>query len=1078
MIQRIVAGALRMPVVVFAAAVLLVVLGLAAYRELDIEAYPNPVPPLVEVITQPPGWSAEETERYVTIPLEIGLAGMPGLDHRRSMSLFGLSDVKCYFKWGTEYKDARQEVINRLQFVWMPQGIQPQLSPWNAIGEVFRYRVVGKGYTLRDLKTAEDWILERQFRQVQGVIDVTSYGGESKEYHVEVDPYRLRGHAVTLAQVTSAISNGNQNVGGQRLFMGEQSYDVRGIGLLGSRSSPQRDIENIVVTEQKGTPVRVKDVADVGIGHAPRLGMVGFNEDADVVQGIILMRYGAETPSTLEGIYQRVAYIHENHVLPPGMDIEPYYDRGNLVKLTTHTVMENLLVGMALVAVVLLLFLGHVRAAIITAINIPLALLVAFCGLVGTHTSANLISLGAVDFGIVVDSTVIMMENIFRHLGPHGKGTMLERIEQSSREVATPMTFSTVIIGVAFLPLFTMTGVSGVIFAPMARTYAFAIGGAIVLALTLTPVLASRFVPAQSEEKESIIMRVLHKAYAPAFNLAMRFPKGAVAFSLFPIALCIVLFPLLGREFMPKLEEGNFWIRATLPMSISLDQSAKYVGRMRSILRGCPTEPGAPCDEAHRKYPEVETVVSQLGRPDDGTDVSGFYNIEFFAPLKPFDEWPRGMTKEKLTDLINRELSEAFPGVVFNFSQYISDNVEEALSGVKGENSVKVFGNDLQSNEAIAEEIVSVMGRIRGIKDLGHFKSLGQPNIKIIPKREECARYGLNTGDVDAVIQAAIGGQAVTQVYEGEKFFDLTVRWKPEYRMSLEAIREITVSTPDGAQVPLGQIADIQVVEGPAMVYREDSVRYSPVKFSVRGRDLASTIGEAQAALEREIPRCDRAPAGWTRPCRPYDTHFEWAGEINELHEAEGRLQIIIPLTFLLITFLTYSAVKNWMDTLLVIISIPIACTGGVLALLATRINFSVSAAMGFISIFGIAIQDAILVVTYFQRLRETEGHSIEEAAREAAEKRFRPVLMTTLVATLGLLPAALSNGIGAQTQKPLAIVVIGGSLILAVLTRVVQPPLLVVAHRWLDRRRGGGGGSSMVPPPSHAEGGEEEVPA
>jgi cobalt-zinc-cadmium resistance protein CzcA len=1066
MIQRIVSGALRAPFIVFSAAVLLIFMGLAAYNELDIEAYPNPCPPLVEVLTQPPGWSAEETERYVTIPLEIGLSGMPGLDHIRSFSLFGLSDVKAYFTWATAYKDARQEVINRLQFVQLPAGLQGQLSPWNAIGEVFRYRLVGDGYTLKDLKTAEDWMLERQWKQVQGVIDVTSYGGETKQYHVEVDPYRLRGHGVTLSQLTTSITNANQNVGGDRLFMGEQSYDVRGIGLLGARSGYQvHDIENIVVAEQKGTPVRVKDIADVNIGHAPRLGIVGYNDEPDVVQGIVLMRYGGETQPTLEGVHKRLAYIRDNHILPPGMDIEAYYDRGNLVKVTTHTVMENLLVGMGLVAVVLLLFLGHARAALITALNIPLALLIAFCGLVATGTSANLISLGAVDFGIVVDSTVIMMENIFRHLGPHGKGSMLERIEQSSREVATPMTFSTLIIGVAFLPLFTMTGVSGVIFAPMARTYAFAIGGAILLALTLTPVLASKFVPAQSEEKESAIMRVLHKVYAPAFDLAMKFPKGAIVFSLAPIVLCVVLFPLLGREFMPHLEEGNFWIRATLPMSISLDKSASYVGRMRRILRGCPEDEKQPCDDAHRKYPEVESVVSQLGRPDDGTDVSGFYNIEFFAPLKSFDEWPRGLTKEKLTEEINKELTAAFPGVVFNFSQYISDNVEEAISGVKGENSVKVFSQNLEKNEQVADAVVDTMAKVRGVADLGHFRVLGEPSIKITPRREACSRYGLNTGDVDSVIQAAIGGTAVTEVYEGEKFFDLTVRWKPQYRMSLEAIREITVSTPDGIQIPLGQIADIKTAEGPAMIYREDAVRYSPVKFSVRGRDLAGTIAEAQQRIDQDIPRCDRAPAGWTKLCRPYDMRLEWAGEINELNEAEGRLQIIIPLTVLLITFLTYSAVKHWLDTILVIISIPIACTGGVLALLITRINFSVSAAMGFISIFGIAIQDAILVVTYFQRLRETEGHSIEQAAREAAEKRFRPVLMTTLVATLGLMPAALSNGIGAQTQKPLAIVVIGGSLILAVLTRIVQPPLLVVAHRWLESRRGHHGPHSMRPP-------------
>ncbi|MGH7271632.1 MAG: efflux RND transporter permease subunit, partial [Polyangiaceae bacterium] len=454
---------------------------------------------------------------------------------------------------------------------------------------------------------------------------------------------------------------------------------------------------------------------------------------------------------------------------------------------------------------------------------------------------------------------------------------------------------------------------------------------------------------------------------------------------------------------------------------------------------------------------------SQLGRPDDGTDVSGFYNIELFAPLKPFDEWPRGVTKDSLTDELNRELKEAFPGVVFNFSQMISDNVEEAVSGVKGENSVKVFGNDLASNERIADAIVDVMGRVPGIADLGHFRSMGQPNIKITPNRDLCARYGLNTGDVAAVVQAAIGGQAVVQVYEGEKHFDLTVRWKPQYRMSLEAIREITVSAPDGAQLPLGQIADVQIVDGPAIIYREDAVRYSPVKFSVRGRDLASTIAEAQAAIDREIPRCDQADSS-TKVCRPYDTRLEWGGEINELHEAEGRLRIIIPLTILLITFLTYSAVKTWIDTALVLTNIPVACTGGVLALLLTRMNFSVSAAMGFISVFGIAIQDSILVVTYFQRLRATEGHSIEQAAKEAAEKRLRPCLMTTLVAMIGLFPAAISNGIGAQTQKPLAIVVIGGAIMLAVVARMVQPPLLVVAHRWIEKRRGPPEGSAGFP--------------
>ena len=1073
MIQKLVAFALRMPFIVLSTVIVIVIAGLAAYTRLDIEAYPNPVPPLVEVITQPPGWSAEEVERYVTIPLEIGLSGMPGLDHMRSQSIFGLSDVKCYFKWGNDYKDVRQEVINRLQFAPLPAGLQAQLSPWNAIGEVFRYTLSGKGYGLRDLKTAEDWILERQFKQVDGVIDVTSYGGETKQYHIGVDPYRLRGQGVTLQQVMGAVGNANQNVGGQRLTVGEQSYNIRGIGLLGASRGGKgkgnealavHDIEDIVVAEQKGVPVRVRDIANVDVGFAPRLGLVGHDDTDDVVQGIVLMRYGGETPHTLEGIYKRLDYIRQNHLLPPGMDLVPYYDRGALVKVTTHTVLENLVLGMSLVVFVLLMFLGNTRAALITALNIPVALLIAFIGLVVTGTSANLISLGAVDFGIVVDSTVIMMENIFRHVGPHGKGSMHDRIMSGAREVAGPMMFSTLIIGVAFLPLFTMTGVSGVIFAPMARTYAFAIGGAILMALTLTPVLANKFVSAQAEEKEVFLMRWLHKAYAPFFDAALAKPKRSFVVRLVPILLCVALFPFLGGEFMPKLEEGNFWIRATLPTSIALDQSDKYVGRMRRILRGCPDDPKVPCTNANRTEHGkiVDTVISQLGRPDDGTDLSQFNNIEFFAPLLPFDEWPRGVRKDELTDEMSKKLGEAFPGVVFNFSQYISDNVEEAVSGVKGENSVKVFGPDLDTNEANATTIVQIMSRIDGVKDLGMFKSLGQPDVKIVPDRAACARYGLNSGDVEQVVQAAVGGQAITQVYEGEKAFDLTVRWLEPYRRSIEAIREITVATPDGNSIPLGQIATIAVEDGPSVIYREDGMRYAPVKFSVRGRDLQSTIDEAQRKIAEKLPPCASAPAG-SKQCLPYDSHFEWSGEINELNEAVGRLKIIIPLTLLLIAFLTYTAVKNWVDTLIVLIDIPVACTGGVLALLVTGIHFSVSAAMGFISIFGIAIQDAILVVTYFQRLRDVEGHSIVSAAREAAEKRFRPVLMTTLVATLGLTPAAISNGIGAQTQKPLAVVVIGGSLILAVLTRVLQPPLLVMAHEWMERRRARASGGAPV---------------
>jgi cobalt-zinc-cadmium resistance protein CzcA len=598
---------------------------------------------------------------------------------------------------------------------------------------------------------------------------------------------------------------------------------------------------------------------------------------------------------------------------------------------------------------------------------------------------------------------------------------------------------STLIIAVAFIPLFTLSGVSGVIFSPMAHTYAFAIGGAIVLSLTLTPVLAERGLKVGKlgdHEHDNWLMKGLKKFYIPLFDFALRRQKLAVAIGAVVMGGALLSAGFLGREFMPKLEEGNFWIRATLPTSISLEQSSKYVGRMRSVILGCPKQEtkDIPCDLQHRARPEITSVVSQLGRPDDGTDVSGFYNIELFAPLQPSKEWPRGVTKESMTEDLSRELGAAFPGVIFNFSQMISDNVEEAMSGVKGENTVKVIGPDLYVNEAKANEILDVMANVKGVADLGMFHSLGQPDVRITPDRTQCGRYGLNVGDVEQVVQAAIGGQAVTQVYEGEKHFDLTVRWAPQFRRDLTAIRNILVSTPDGQQVPLGQLAAIVEQEGPSLIYREDNRRYAPVKFSVRGRDLASTINEAQRKIADKVRL-------------PYDTHLEWAGEINQLNETTGRLVIIIPVTLLLMAFLVFSSVKNWRDMIIVLLGIPVACTGGILALIITHTTFSISAAMGFISIFGVAIQDALIVVPYAQRLW-AQGEGLEDGARKAAERGLRPVLMTTFVAMIGLFPAAVSHGIGSETQKPLAIVVIGGALVLAILPRLLQPALLVLFHK------------------------------
>jgi cobalt-zinc-cadmium resistance protein CzcA len=1014
MVRAIAGLSLRFRLLVFGLAVALVGAGIWAYETLDIEAYPDPVPPMLEAITQPPGWAAEEVERYTTVPIEVTLNGMPGLDHIRSISVFGLSDVKCYFKWGTTYRDDRQEFLNRLQTVVLPNNLQPSVSPENAIGEIYRYVITGSG-SPTEKKTAQDWILERQFKQVDGVLDVSGFGGLVKQYHVDVDPYLLRGHGLSLLPLTSALAAANQNVGANVLNQGEQAFDVRGVGLIQSLD----DVRNVVITAPRGTPIRVGDVADVTVGHAPRLGVVGQDGQDEIVQGIVLMKVGGNTLRTLENVRRKVAEIRRNHILPAGMDVKPYYDRTRLIDTTTRTVLHNLVLGMALVAAVLLFFLGNWRAALIAAANIPLALFAALTGMVVGGTPANLISLGAVDFGIIVESTVIMIEACVRHLGRDASGTRVERVLAAAGEVGRPIVFSTIILGVAFLPLFTLTGVTGVIFSPMAHTYAYAIAGAFLLSLTLTPALAAKL-PRRTEEQDNALLRALQRFYAPITDWTLARPGRAAALGLVPTLLFFAVFPFVGREFMPKLEEGNFWIRATLPLSVSLPQSSRYVRKMREILNA---------------RPEVETVVSQLGRPDDGTDVGGPYNIELFVPLRPPEKWPRGVTKEKMTRELSERFEREFPGIVFNFSQNIQDNVEEALSGVKGENTIKVVGPSLSVDEEKAREIVAAVRPVRGIEDLGVVQTLGKPNLTIRPDRAVCARYGLNVGDVEAVIQAAIGGQAVTQVFEGEKRFDLVVRWKESARSDVRRIQEILVGTPDGGQVPLGQVATIQETLGPAMIFREDNHRYAPVKFSVRGRDLKSALDEARARIDRAVTI-------------PYDTHLEWAGEINELKDAEGRLLVIVPLTLALIALLAWGSVRRVPETVIVLLTIPLACSGGLLALLVTGIHFSVSAAMGFISIFGIAIQDGILVTSYTQRFWR-EGAGLEEGIRQGVERGFRPVVMTSLVAMLGLLPAALSNAIGAQTQRPLAVVVIGGAVFVGLLTRIVRPPMLMLARRW-----------------------------
>ncbi len=1011
--------ALRERIIVIGFAVALLLGGLFSFSKLDIEAYPDPVQPLVEVLTLPAGLSAEESERLVTIPVEYGLAGARNLVRMSSISLFGLSDIRCYFSWDSDYYWDRTEIINRLSFITLPQGISPGISPENPIGEIYRYTVRCPDHDLVEEKELEDWVLEKQLKTVPGVIDVAGFGGLTKEYHVEVDPQKLAYYGVALPTVISALQNSNINVGGSYVTVGEQAFDVRGIGFI----EELPDIRNVVLSAAKATPITVGNLADVSIGYAPRLGAVGMNERDEVVEGIVLMRKYGNTLKTLRGVEQKVAQINASGLLTKGCKALPYYDRTSLVYTTLRTVIENLTLGMVLVFLVLMFFLANVRAALIAAINIPLALCGAFILMHLGGTPANLISLGAIDFGIIIDSTVIVMENIYRSLTApaqpgedHG-----HRVLAAAQEVGGPMVFSTLIFVIAFMPLFTMRGVEGVIFSPMSHTYAYALGTAILLAVTVTPVLASYLFGGEIRYLRNPLWEGLARFYHGLFVRALNRPRLSLLVITVFIVAVLSRFSSLGGQFLPNLEEGNIWARATMPISISLEHGIRLANRIRRTFMS---------------FPEVTTVVSQLGRPDDGTETTGFFNGEFSVDLKPADQWPDGLTKAELVSRVNAKLNQNFPGVSFGYSQNIEDNVNEAMSGVKGSNSVKVFSPDLAVDERIANQVTEIMSSVPGIADLAVYRSLGQPNLVITPDRAACARYGLNVGDVNAMVQAAIGGQAVTQVLRGDRSFNLVVRWKPQYRTNLEAIKQIRVPLPAGGVVPLGQVADIRVAGGAAFVYRENFERYVPLRFAVRHRDFQSAVEEAKERVGAAV----KLPRG---------LHLEWAGEYAELKEANRRLTIVVPITLLLIMGVLYSATTSLIDTFIIMAQIPVACLGGILALILTNTPFSVSAAVGFISIFGIAVMDGILLTFYIRELWD-RGHPFRESIILGSDRRFRAVMMTALVDGLGLLPAALSTRIGAQTQRPLAIVVIGGAVAIALITRILQPILIYLCHRKL----------------------------
>jgi cobalt-zinc-cadmium resistance protein CzcA len=1054
----IVFGLTRRPIIILCM-IVFVGAGLVAFAKLNIEAYPNPAPVILEITAQAAGQSAEEMERYYTIPMEVGLSPTPGVDIIRSTSFYGLSFVRVTFRYGVDYYFAvTQAALNLQQNVNLPNNVLPQIQASSLVGEIYRYQVVGPpNFGLTNLRTIQDWVLQRRFLTVPGVVQVNTWGGTTKEYEVEVDLHKLDAYSITMPQVIAAIGNANVNVGGRTINFGQQSVNVRGVGLIDSGGTTDLtkgykvdDIENISLAQSNGVPIQVKDVAKVYVGNVPRLGKAGRDKEDDVVAAILVMNRTLHTNDVVPRIVREVERINSDGSLPPGVKIVPFYDRTTLVNVTTHTVLHNLIFGCALVFLIQWVFLGDLRSAIIVGVNIPFALFFSIIILVLMGEDANLLSVGAVDFGIIVDSAVILVENVFRNFQgrPEQRQALLQNLAEerwgpdptkagntggahaspwtdrlriiliSAMEVDTAVFFSAAITVAAFVPLFTMQGVEGQIFNPMARTYGFALAGALLATFTITPVLASLLLPEHIEETETIVVRALRAAYSPALHWSLTHRKTMVALGVGFLIFTGLLAPRLGTEFLPALEEGNLWIRASMPPTISLEAAMPSVTRMREILLS---------------HPEVITVVSQHGRPDNGSDASGFFNAEFFVPLKPFDDWAPGMTKEKLVDDLQTEFGNEFTGITFNFSQYIQDNIEEGLSGVKGANSVKIIGPDLAKLEEIANLVLPEMDQVKGVADLGIFRVLGQPNLNIKVDREKAARYGLNSGDVNNVVQAALGGTVATTQLEADRQFNVTVRLAPEYRGDFESVGNIKVgfTTPSGtnAYIPLRELATITLDTGASYIFHERNARFIPIKFSVRGRDLGGTVAEAQERIAKNIP----LPTGY---------RIEWAGEFEELQQAKARLEIVVPISLVLILVLLYGLFNSLRDALLALAGIPFSIAGGILALLVTGLDFSISGAIGFVSLFGVSVMNGILIITYFNQVRASSGMGTIEAMYHAAEQRMRPMLMTALSACIGLLPAAISSGIGSQVQKPLATVVVGGMLVGPIIMLVVVPAL------------------------------------
>jgi cobalt-zinc-cadmium resistance protein CzcA len=1056
LLKAIVAFGLTRRAIVLLGLLVFIAGGLIAFSRLNIEAYPNPAPVVLEITAQAAGLSAEEMERYYTIPMEVGLYVTPGVDNIRSTSFYGLSFVRVTFKYGVDYFFAyTQTALSLAQNVTLPGGLVPSIQQSSLVGEVYRYQIVGPPhFGLTNLRTVQDWIVARRLYTVPGVVAVNSWGGTTKQYNVDVDLHKLDAYNITIPQIITALGNSNINVGGREITVGQQSVNIRGIGLFDSGGNSDLtqgwhvgDIERVVLTQVNGVPIQVKDVAKVSVGYVPRLGIAGRDHEDDVALAIVVMGRTYHANEVIPLIKQKIEQLNTDGSLPPGVKIVPYYDRSTLISVTTQTVLHNLIYGCGLVFVIQWIFLGNLRSAIIVGANIPFALFFAVIIMVLTGQDANLLSVGAVDFGIIVDSAVILVENVFRNFqasatdretllqqlaagrfgpdptrpsDPAIAGTWTDRLRLimvSALQVDKAIFFSALITVAAFVPLFTMQGVEGQIFSPMARTYGLALFGALLSTFTITPVLTSFLLPERVEEAETIIVRGLRRIYTPALRWSLTNRRLMVIFAAVFLAGTGLLMLRLGSEFLPALEEGNLWIRASMPPTIGLEAGGPATNKMREILL---------------RHPEVVTVVSQHGRPDNGSDASSFSNVELFVPLKPYDQWRVGFTKDMLIDQLQHEFTDQLPGIDFNFSQYIQDNIEEALSGVKGANSVKIIGRDLPTIERIASGVMEQMQQVRGITDLGIFHVLGQPNLNIKVDRDKAARYGLNTGDVNTVIQAALGGTVATTLLEGDRTFGVAVRLPPEFRSSLEAAGNIkvAVATPSGtnAYIPLSALADITLDTGASYIYHEEGERYIPVKFSVRDRDLGGAVAEAQERIAQNV----KLPSGY---------RLVWAGEFEDLENAKARLEVIVPLSLLLILVLLYGLFNSLRDSLMALAGIPFAAAGGVIALYLSGLNFSISAAVGFISLFGVSVMNGILIMTYYNEVHAS-GLGTIEAMFHAASQRMRPMLMTALSACIGLLPAAVSTGIGSQVQRPLATVVVGGMFIGPIILLVVVPAL------------------------------------